>query len=101
MAEGSLHSPTLTADVLTLLKRVWKFREFCERCFIGMGICSRTLVAAAFLGLENLAEFVKDQRDASNWYLNGFGRYDGNVKHVFAILFLCIFARIGLGHFVC
>ena len=37
---GLLHSPTLTADVLTVLNCVWKFNEFSESRFIGMGSCS-------------------------------------------------------------
>ena len=80
VAQDLLHGPTLTGDVLTVLTVTWTFTEFSEGGFIGMGSCSRTLVAAPFLGLDNIVELIKDQRGEPHLYLNGFGRYDGNVK---------------------
>ena len=76
---------TLTQDVLAVLQACWRFKEFSDSRFIGMGSCSRTVVAAVLLGLENLVQFVKDQKAESNYFVNGFSRFTPEVKALMSL----------------
>ena len=72
VARQFLHSSTVTEEVLKVLKATWKFAQFSESRFIGMGSTSRTLVASVCLGLQDLVSYIKARPDESNWYTNGF-----------------------------
>ena len=89
VAKAQRHSKTLSNDIMNVLLAVWRFTEFTESRFIGLGSCARTMIASTLLGLEDLIKFIRDRPNESQWYLNGFSRYDAGVKELMCI---CAFA---------
>ena len=67
---------------------LWAFSEFSESRFIGMGYCCRTVLASVLLGLEDLVQFVKDQKSESNYVVCGFSRFSPEVKNMMALVSL-------------
>ena len=91
VARQFLHSSTVTEEVLKVLKATWKFAQFSESRFIGMGSTSRTLVAGVCLGLQDLVSYIKARPDESNWYINGFARFESKVKDMMALCCMVCF----------
>ena len=86
VAKDLLHCRTLTVDIMQVLKAVWRFTEFSESRFIGLGSCSRTLIASTLLGLQDLVRFIQSMHGESQWYINGFQRYDASVRALMSIV---------------
>jgi hypothetical protein len=91
VARRHMYSPTLSSDILAVMRTTWRFRSFSDSRWIGLGSCARTLASATLLGLEDLVTFVRATPGQSHYFIAGFARYDVHVKKMMSILCGCAY----------
>lgn len=80
IAASAAQRPDLVDIVTTALLSTWKFVRWTESRFLTVGKASRTMIAAMLTGLEDLVQFIREDAQASKFFISGFGRLQGPVK---------------------
>lgn len=61
----------LPGIITTVMMKAWSFKTWTDSRWVSMGASSRTLLASAILGLEDLVQFILASRRASSYNIGG------------------------------
>ena len=78
--------------VETALLSAWKLTKWTESRWMSIGRSSRSMTAALLLGLPDLVAHVNESGQASQHFLSGFGRLNGEVRAV--LVESAVFSRV-------
>ena len=73
--------PNIIATIEATLLDTWRFQKFTESRWLTVGASARSLVAGFLTGLPDLVEEIKEDPNASLFYINGFSRLTPDRMH--------------------
>eukprot|EP00974_Lingulodinium_polyedra_P074370 7207424-Lingulodinium_polyedra.AAC.1 len=81
VSRAAANTPFLTSVIHDCLKATWRFLRWSDSRWLTVGICSRILVAALAMGVEDHVDFICQGERPNLFYLQGFKRLDTRGKN--------------------